>query len=357
MFPFASPWALVLLIFVPFAVWRRRLLGERAAVRFSSLETVRQVRPGWRPRLLALLPWLRGLILTLLVVAMARPQEGRKQAIVDREGIAIQMVIDRSGSMQALDFQLDRGPVNRLDAVKEVATRFVTGGKGLTGRFDDLVGLVTFARFADSLCPLTLDHAYLVGRLKQTEIVVERGEDGTAIGDAIGLAIEKLNALKRDARRKIKSRVIILLTDGENNSGDLSPEQASELAAQLEIRIYTIGVGTKGLAPVPVTDVWGRTVIRQVPVSIDETTLKEVARATSGKYFRATDTRSLEQIYREIDRLEKSQIRDQPMLDYRELAIDSGYIGSLALPPLVLLALMMLAVECFLAETLLAFIP
>jgi Ca-activated chloride channel family protein len=220
------------------------------------------------------------------------------------------------------------------------------------------VGLVSFARHADGIAPPTLDHPYLIGQLNRTEIAAERSEDGTAIGDAIGLAVEKLTALGKGDERKMKSKVVILLTDGENNAGDVDPVQAAELAATLGVKVYTIGVGGKGRAPAPVVDPFsGRTVLRWAEVSIDETTLQKVADATGGKYFRATDTASLEQIYQDIDQLERSRVEARHFTDYRELAIEPVHAGVLTLPPLVLVAFLLLAAQILLSNTLFRRLP
>ena len=293
------------------------------------------------------------------------PAGGRKETIVDSEGIAIEMVVDRSGSMRAMDFQLEGEPVDRLTAIKGVVSKFVTGGDDLDGRPADLVGLITFAGYADGLSPLTLDHPYLLARLDQAEIATDRNEDGTAIGDALSLAVEKLNL--REERRAadadsedhtLKSKVVILLTDGENNAGDVEPLQAAELAATMGVKVYTIGVGTKGRAPVPVTDPFtGQTFMQWAEVSIDEDTLKKIADTTDGKYFRATDTQSLENIYAEIDELEKSRVEERHYVDYRELAFEPVRAGIVVLPPLLLIALVLLAAESILSGTVYRQIP
>ncbi len=198
--------------------------------------------------------------------------------------------------MQALDFELAGEPVDRLTAIKDVAGKFVNGGESLEGRFSDLIGLITFAGFADSLTPPTLDHSYLTSQLQHAEIATDRSEDGTAIGDAIGLAIEKLADLDRGSQksdvdesasqRQIKSKVVILLTDGENNAGELDPLPAAELAKAMGIKIYTIGVGTKGQAPVPVFDPFSnRQVLRMMQVNIDEDDVGKGRRGDGRKIF------------------------------------------------------------------------
>jgi Ca-activated chloride channel homolog len=360
-FEYPSIWFLLLLLVLPFLAWR--MLAKRpAAINFSSTQIAKQLQPTWRMRLWWLLPLLRLVALAFLIIALARPQFGRTQTSVDAEGIAIQMVVDRSGSMRAMDFKLDGEPVDRLTALKKVAGEFVQGGDGLTGRTNDLVGLITFARFADAASPLTLDHSFTVGKLQEAEIVYEEREDGTAIGDGLGLAIERLKALdesrKSDKQAAVKSKIIVLLTDGENNVGDMDPLAAAKLAETLGIRIYTIGVGTRGQAPMPVIDPFsGRQVLRMVEVSIDEDSLTKIAEGTGGKYFRATDTDSLKRIYEAIDELEKSRVEEKRYTDYRELAIQPANEGGMSLPPLVLLSFGLIASECLLAASVFRGIP
>jgi Ca-activated chloride channel family protein len=299
----------------------------------------------WLPNALTLLAIL------LIIVALARPREGRDRTISDSEGIAIEMVVDRSGSMQALDFKIDGENVDRLTAIKNVAGKFILGGENLDGRFSDLVGLVTFAGYADAITPLTLDHRFLIRQLYAAEIVTSQSEDGTAIGDAISLAVEKLNALDAKQQEKVKSKIIILLTDGENTAGELEPTQAAELAQTMGIKIYTIGVGTQGRAPFPVVDPFsGRQRLRMMSVNIDEETLQQVAALTGGKYFRATDTDSLQMIYTEIDQLEKTKVELQQFVDYRELAVSSYQSRWLTVPPLLLIAFALLATRMLLQQ-------
>lgn len=363
MFFTSSVWFLLLLLLLPAVCWRLFRVRRDSAINFSSIATAAELPRSWRQRLRWLPPTLGLIALILLIVALARPQEGRKQTVTDSEGIAIEMVVDRSGSMQAMDFEVDGQPVDRLTAVKDVAGKFILGGEELEGRYNDLIGLITFAGYADAQNPPTLDHDFLTGQLNRTQIVTDRNEDGTAIGDAIGLAIEKLNELdperegsddSKQAGRSIKSKILILLTDGENNAGELDPLPAAELANALGIKIYTIGVGTKGQAPVPVIDPFsGRQVLRMMQVNIDEDTLRQVAETTNGMYFRATDTESLENIYREIDELEKSYVEDRHFVDYRELAIEPVQLAGVTVPPLLSMALICLAGQVVLRNTVL----
>jgi Ca-activated chloride channel family protein len=355
---FHSPWFLILLLAVPLVAWQLLRGRREIAVQFSTTRFAGAIRPTLRQRLNWIPAALTLLAVTLMIIALARPREGREQTVIESEGIAIEMVVDRSGSMQAMDFQIDGQHVDRLTAIKNVASTFVVGGEqkdedvGLGGRVSDLVGLITFAGYADALTPPTLDHGFLVNQLDHVEIVDRRSEDGTAIGDAIALAIEKLNTLDDRQKEKVKSKVVILLTDGENNAGEFDPAQAAELAQKMDVRIYTIGVGTRGQAPVPVRNpLTGRQSIQWTRVSIDEGTLRRIADITGGKYFRATDTESLQAIYTEIDQLEKTKVEAQHYVDYRELAIQPGRLGGANVPPWVLLAMLALAARLTLSHT------
>jgi Ca-activated chloride channel family protein len=284
-------------------------------------------------RLRRAMPYLRLLVLVLGILALARPQQGLQAAKVYSEGIAIVMVVDISGSMSALDLQLHGEPRNRLDVVKHTFRNFVSGADSLNGRDGDLIGMVTFARYADSVSPLTLDHDTLLSLLDEISIVSLQEEDGTAIGEAIAMGVDRL----RDATAK--SRIMILLTDGANNAGETEPQQAAQIAKALGIKIYTIGTGTRGIAPVPVRTQDGRRVMRQMRVFIDEATLKEIASLTDGQYFRATDSETLAEIYRHIDQLEKSANVAEQYQQYAER------FAWFLLPALVLLLLEVIAVN------------
>ena len=349
---FYSPWFFLLLLALPILAWRIFSARRNVAIRFSAVSVARSVTPTLRQRLMWLPKALTLAAVVFIILGLARPREGREQTVIDTEGIAIQMVVDRSGSMRALDFKIEDENVDRLTAIKNVAGKFISGDDDLDGRLSDLVGLITFAGFADGVTPPTLDHSFLVSNLNQTEIVSVAQEDGTAIGDAIALAVEKLNALDDRQSEKVKSKIIILLTDGENTAGDLDPLAAADLAQTMGIKIYTIGVGTKGQAPIPVTDGFsGRQVIRWMPVNIDEETLQKVAEITEGKYFRATDTDSLENIYAEIDELEKTKVEADHFVDYRELAVQPLRAGWISMPPLLLIAFVLLLARVVLQQT------
>lgn len=253
-----------------------------------------------------------------------------------REGIAIAMVVDRSGSMQARDFVRGDTSVSRLDVVKQVFKDFVSS----PNRESDLVGLVSFARYADGLCPLTLDHANLLIILEQLEIVSERSEDGTAVGEGLGLAVERVRTVDT------KSKVIILLTDGVSNVGNLDPLQAADLAAQYGIKVYTIGAGTTGWAPFPVEGPGGRVVLQRAQVAIDEETLKAIAERTGGRYFHAANADALQEVIEEIDRLERSEIAEIRYLEYEYHY--AGFVGA---------ALCLIGVSALLSGTVLRRLP
>ncbi len=309
----AVPYALLLLPLIPWVVIRARTRQQAAAVAYSVVGELAMVAPSLLMRLHQALPWLRALAMVLVVLALARPQQGLQTTKIYREGIAIVMVVDTSGSMGALDLAIAGQQSNRLQVVKQTFKRFVEGGgRDLRGRDGDMIGMVTFARYADGLCPLTLDHSTLLAFLEQVDLVTIPEEDGTAIGEAIVAGVERLR------RSTASSRVMILLTDGENNAGDTEPLQAATIAQALGIKIYTIGAGTRGVAPMPVRRRDGQVVMQQVRVSIDEPMLTKIAETTGGRYFRATDSAALEAIYAEIDRLEKTAVVEERFQQYRE---------------------------------------
>jgi Ca-activated chloride channel family protein len=323
----ANPAVLLLLLLIPLLLYVQRRRQRPAAIAYPAVQELHTLQPSLMTWLRRALPLLRALVLILCMVALARPQKGLEASKVYSEGIAIVMVVDISGSMAALDLQLDGQPSNRLQVVKQTFRHFVQGKKHLAGRHGDLIGMVTFARYADSLSPLTLDHDTLLALLEQVEIVALPEEDGTAIGEAIALGVERLR------HSTAKSRVMILLTDGSNNAGVTEPVPAAQIAKALGIKIYTIGTGTRGVAPVPMRTRDGQMVLRQMQVFIDERTLNEIATMTAGKYFRATDSEALEAIYAEIDQLEKTANVAEQYQDYAE------YFPLFVLPGLALLLL------------------
>ena len=302
---------------------------RRVAVLFSDVSLLRTLPTTPALRVKRALPWVRLAGLALVIAALARPQHGVEEFRLHTEGIAIQMCIDRSGSMAALDFNVDGQQVDRLTVVKRVFHDFVMGKGKLPGRPDDLIGLVTFGGYVEPKCPLTLDHGALVQVLDGVEIphpiFDNRGreinarlwqEDSqTAIGDALALAANRL----KDA--KAKSKVIILLTDGEQTAGVLPPIEGAKIAKTLGVKIYTIGIGTNGVVtiPDPYPDTFGRRQLHQQVFPMDERTLMQIADATGGKYYNAQDTESLENVYAEINQLEKSLSEGRLYSEYREL--------------------------------------
>jgi Ca-activated chloride channel family protein len=310
---------------------------RRAAVLYSDVSLLVSLPKTFALRIKRLLPWTRLAGMALVIVALARPQQGLQEFRIRTEGVAIQMCLDRSGSMQAMDFQLDGQQVNRLEAVKRVFRDFVAGKGKLPGRPDDLVGLIDFCGYADAKCPLTLDHGALLQVVDSIEIsqlarnlnrrdferlpqelqqkLAEqlREEQATAIGDAVALAVDRLKDVKA------KSKVVILLSDGENTAGVVDPADAADAAKAFGIRIYSVGIGSTGWAPFPDTDGFGRVVLRPQAVRLDEQTLTKLAETTGGKYFNAQDTQALENVYAEIDQLEKTLSEGRLYTEYREL--------------------------------------
>lgn len=308
---FHEPWFLLMaLLGAPIFWLSYRPVGH---VTFSSFKLLPERSSSWR----TLLSWLPDALIALsavgLAVALAGPRTPTKDTKIKRRGISIMMVIDTSGSMEALDLSLEDRERTRLDAVKDVFVDFVRGGDSdLRGRPDDSIGIVSFAGYADTRCPLTLNHGSLVTIARDLEIVTERSEDGTAIGDGLGMAVERLR------QAKTESKVAILLTDGVNNTGFMSPMEAAVLAKEYGIKVYTIGAGTNGIAPVRVRDPFGGgTQLRGVPVQIDEQTLKAIAAETGGQYFRATDAGALIDVYSEIDTLERTEIVERTRTEYQ----------------------------------------
>ena len=278
---------------------------------FSSLAILPQRASSWR----SALAWIPDVMLAAaavaLAVALAGPRSADKNTEIRREGIAIMMVVDTSGSMEALDLSEEHVERTRLDAVKDVFKDFVVGRGGLAGRPDDAIGVVSFAGYADTRSPLTLDHDNLLAVLDSIHIVNRRSEDGTAIGDGLALAVERLR------QSEAESRVAILLTDGVSNAGVESPLGAAELAKTLGITVHTVGAGTTGIAYVRRQGMGG-SALQPTRVEIDEQTLGAIAERTGGRYFRATDNKGLRQVYADIDRLERTLMSEERYRDYFE---------------------------------------
>ncbi|MES2477243.1 MAG: VWA domain-containing protein [Verrucomicrobiota bacterium] len=304
-FQFVHPGFLFLLLLLPvMAIWKGRW-GQPVAVRMPS--TLDALGAGAKPRskVGGFMAFLGLLSFALLIVALARPRHGKGSTDIEASGIDIALVLDVSGSMEALDFQLEGRPANRLEVVKDVVGKFVMQ------RPNDKLGIVAFAGRPYLVSPLTMDQEFLGKRV--ASVKMGQVEDGTAIGSAIASAVSHL----KDS--KAKSRIVILLTDGVNNAGAVNPETAAEAAKTLGIKIYAIGAGTRGDAPMPVQDAFGRTHLQTVKVEIDDEMLLRVAEATGGQYFRATDTDSLEKIYDSINQLEKTTRKLKKYQQYDEL--------------------------------------
>jgi Ca-activated chloride channel family protein len=324
-FQFVHPEFLLLLLVLPLlAIWKGRW-GRPVALRLPSTDDAVLVGARPRTKIGGFLAFLGLLSLALLIVAFARPRYGKGSTDVEASGIDIVLTLDVSGSMEALDFELEGKPVNRLEVVKNVVAKFI--GQ----RPNDKLGMVAFAGRPYLVSPLTLDHEFLGKRL--AGVKMGQVEDGTAIGSAIASAVSHL----KDSTAK--SRIIILLTDGVNNAGAVNPLTAAEAAKALGIKVYTIGAGIRGDAPVPVQDAFGRTHLQTMKVEIDEEMLREVANATGGQAFRATDTDSLEKIYDSINQLEKTTRKLKKYQQYDEL-----YLYFL-LPGLFLLLLELILVQ------------
>lgn len=341
--PLPWVWALTLLVLLPLPVWLALRPARRPALRYSSLEPLRAAGGVLRRRLRLLLPALRSAALLALIVAAARPQTPNESRRTVVEGIAIQMVLDTSWSMMDRDLSPPGRPQTRLEIVKDVFRRFVAGDEELPGRPNDLIGMIRFATYADSVCPLTLDHRTLLDLLARVEVPVnELGVPleearSTAIGDGLALAVERLRDLKRTTgsgdQFVIRSRIVILLTDGENNAGLITPEQAGQLAATFGIRVYTIMAGTGQM-----------TALGRLPV--DDRDLRRIAELSGGRHYVARDRAALADIYAEIDRLERTRTEEQRYVEWGELAW-----------PWLMAAFVCLALQAVLDATLLRKIP
>ncbi len=332
MIVFKDPWISLLIPIVLALIIFLKKRQQTTSFRFSSTEIVASLKSTWRVRLRQVPYVLRLLAVILFLVALAGPRSVLDETVHKSEGIDIVLAIDSSGSMAAEDFVLKGKRYNRLDIVKTVVQEFVKERK------NDRLGLVTFARLAYTVSPLTTDHSWLLTNLDRVELGLI--QDGTAVGSAIVSSVARLE--NSDA----KSKVIILLTDGVNNAGKMVPVEAARVAEAFGIKIYTIGAGTEGRVPFPGRDPWGRKVYQNVVIKLDEKMLQEVADITGGKYFRATDTESLRDIYCEIDTLEKVKIEEYGYKEYKELF---GYF--------LMTALMFLFLEVVLANTIFLRIP
>ena len=326
MFRFQTPYFFLLLIPLVLLVFRQefRRISPLTVV-FSNTAILRTLPCTLVQRLAKTVPYLLYVGLALWIAALARPQFGKEEYRVRAEGIALIVCIDRSHSMAALDFTIDGKPAHRLEVVKHTLRNFIRGNDVLSGRRDDKIGLIAFGGYVDAHCPLTLDHATLLEMLDQIQlpeqIMLEARqayatllpeEGATAIGDALATATDRLR------EEEAKSKVILFLSDGEQTTGVLAPMEGAEIARTFGIKVYTIGIGSTGEAPYIITDSFGRrrSVMRQV--SMDEEMLKNIAESTGGRYFHARNTRTLEEVYAEIDQLEKTMHEGHVYTRYSE---------------------------------------
>ncbi len=303
MFRFYYPYLLLLLILpILMAIWHfRRLKGRQGSIRFSSFMFFQGISPSYRARFRHLVPILRILVVSLAIFALARPQTGSNREELSSQGVDILLLLDISTSMMAEDFK----PDNRLAVIKGVIEKFITGRKS------DRLGVIAFAGTAFTMCPLTLDYDLAVASVRSLDFAPPE-EDGTAIGNAIAMAVNRL----RDS--KAKSRVIILATDGDNNRGEIDPVTAAKAAAALGIKIYTIGVGKNGPVPYPYVHPFFGKQTQMVEIPMKEEPLKEIAAGTGALFFRAKDPKALKEIYEKIDEMEKTEVKSQIFTSYTE---------------------------------------
>ncbi|MHB8723555.1 MAG: VWA domain-containing protein [Steroidobacteraceae bacterium] len=305
MIQFLQPEWLWLLALLPLALLWRGRKGSVAAVEYSNIEVARTVARSTRSRA-GRWRWVLPVIAAaLMVLGLARPRLAHGRTDVNASGIDIMLGLDVSGSMQALDFKMSGQQVNRIDVVKSVVSKFVDE------RPDDRIGIVAFAGAPYLISPLTLDHDWLQQNLER--VSVASVDDGTAIGSAIATSVNRLR------ESPAKSKIVILLTDGMNNAGKISPMAAAEAAKAMGVKIYTIAVGVRGEAPMPVKDASGDTQLVMAKVDVDEKTLQAISALTGGEFYRATDTDSLKNIYEQINQLEKTIQVAQRFEHYQEL--------------------------------------
>jgi Ca-activated chloride channel family protein len=304
---FAHPYFLLLLLLLPLLAWLKGKRGKPPAFVYSSVQLVRPILNVTRSRSGAFLSALRWLTLVLLIFALAQPRFTRSETKVSASGVDIAVALDMSGSMVSEDFEVRGKRINRFNMARDVLKKFIEK------RPSDRIGLVAFATQAFIAAPLTLDHDFLLQNLERLEIgTIDPNQ--TAIGSALSAAVNRLRELKS------KSKIVILMTDGQNNAGKVQPLTAAEAAQALGMKVYTIGVGIHGMAPFPQRDPFtGRKVYGQLEVDIDEKTLKEIAAKTGGAYFRADSSETLRMIYEQIDKLEKTEVEVKRYVHIQEL--------------------------------------
>lgn len=306
MLEFQQPYFLFLIAVILVLPFLRGGLKRSGSIRYSHVQLAGRPANRGKSRAGRWLAFLRTLALISLVLALARPRLGYGDMEIEASGIDIVLAVDISGSMQAMDFKMGSKRVNRLEVVKKVIGEFIEK------READRIGLVAFAGEPYLVSPLTLNHDWLNKNLERLKLGLIT-EEGTAIGSALIMSVNRLKSLQA------KSKVVVLLTDGVNNMGAIQPVTAAEAAAALQVKVYTIAAGTRGTAPFPVQDAFGRTRLQNIRTEVDEPTLKKIASITEGSFFRATDTEELEAIYDQINQLEKTEIKLKHFTYYREL--------------------------------------
>jgi Ca-activated chloride channel family protein len=302
---FKTPFVLVLIPLLLALFWYEFKRRQDACFKFSSLFVAGQLPATWRAQWSFLPSILRLLALLLVLIALAGPQRQLAESKLSSEGIDIVLALDVSGSMSAEDYAVDNHRISRLDIIKTTVENFIKQ------RTDDRIGLIVFGSQAYTVCPLTSDHEWLLENLRQVRIGLI--EDATAIGSGVATSLLRLK------NSKAKSKIIVLLTDGVNNSGKIQPLEAAKMAQALGIKVYTIGAGTTGIVPFPVVDEFGNKHYEQAQFDLDEDTLKKIAEMTGSQYFRAADTQSLKNIYAQIDKLEKTKIEEKGFKQYEPL--------------------------------------
>ncbi len=316
-------WILILVPIILAFYMRRHPHGR---IMFSSIGKLKKLKPSMSLKFRHMLIVMRIIAIVFLVIGLMRPQEGIKETEIETEGIDIVLAIDVSGSMMAEDFTLNGQRQNRLEVVKSVVSDFIRK------RTNDRIGLVVFAGRAYMQCPLTLDYGIILKFMDKIKLGMI--EDGTAVGDGVATALARLKDIDS------KSKVVILLTDGVNNAGKIDPLNSAELAKAIGVKVYTVGAGSKGRVPFPTQDFFGNKVYQWAVIDMDEESLHKIADITGGKFYRATDTNKLKQVYDEIDKFEKTKIEVKSYTEYKEL-----------FAKIVLIALVLLLFEVILRYT------
>jgi Ca-activated chloride channel family protein len=332
---FAHPYFLLLLLFLPLFAWLKGKHGSSPAFLYSSLKLVEGLTSARRSRAGNFLAALRWIVLALFIIALAQPRLMQNHTTVKASGVDIVVAFDMSGSMMSEDFVVNGKRVNRFNMARTVLKNFIDK------RPNDRIGLVVFATQAFIATPLTLDHDFLQENLDRLEIG-SINQNQTAIGDALATAVNRVRDLKA------KSKIVILMTDGQNNSGKVDPLTAAQAAQALGVKVYTIGIGIRGMAPMPVgrNPFTGETVYQNEPADVDEDTLQKIAQMDGGKYYRADDAEHFKQIYAEIDKQEKTEAVVNKFTEYKEL-----------FPWFVSSGLALLLVEILLAQTIFRKLP